>query len=242
MTFSDELPIRRPLTEDTKKVCEILGLDPDTPDDEVDKAYIAMMAEWHTSPDLTKQKLKELTEVYHRVVFHRDHRIKNDRSSVQSDAIYAKKNPMVDISAQSHGQSSNAIWNPNAASNWSLIFTPAFGSYLNALNWRTLGEPDRAQSAMVWFYCSLGLLFVYIFMGVFIADKKVVDGASRVLAFLYLLIWYFSAGRAQAKYVKGKFGSDYPRRSWSKPLLIGVAAIVGYFMLAFVIGFIIGIM
>lgn len=24
------------------------------------------------------------------------------------------------------------IWNPNAASNWSLIFSPAFGSYLHA--------------------------------------------------------------------------------------------------------------
>jgi hypothetical protein len=229
------------ITEDTKKICEILGIDPDTPDDEVDKAYSAMMAQWHTSSDnLTKEKLVELTKVYNRVAFHRDHHIKNDQSSMQSDSIHTKKDPMVDIIAHSRGQSINAIWNPDAASNWSLIFTPAFGSYLHALNWRTLGEPDRAQSAMVWFYCGLGMLFVYIFMGFFIADKKAADGAARGLAFLYLIIWYFSAGRAQAKYVKGKFGSDYPRRSWSKPLLIGVAAIVGYFTLAVVIGFIIG--
>ena len=43
----------------------------------------------------------------------------------------------------------NAIWNPNAASNWSIIFTPAFGSYLHALNWRTLGEEEHARSAML---------------------------------------------------------------------------------------------
>jgi hypothetical protein len=107
MTFSDELPIRSPLTEDTKKICEILGLAPDTPDDEVDKAYIAMMAGWHTaSDDHTKQELVELTKLYQRVAFHRDPRIRSDRSSEQSDAIRTKKDPMVDIIAQSHDRSS----------------------------------------------------------------------------------------------------------------------------------------
>ena len=136
----------------------------------------------------------------------------------------------------------NAIWNPNAASNWSLIFTPAFGSYIHALNWRTLGETDRAKSAMGWFYFSLIMLVVYIFMGMFIANEKAADGAARGLGFLYLLIWYFSAGKSQAKYVKEKFGKDYPRRGWGKPLLIGVAAIVGYLFLAVAIGVTLGIM
>jgi len=147
----------------------------------------------------------------------------------------------VNSSQQASTAATGTIWNPNAASNWSLIFTPAFGAYLHALNWRTLGEPDRARSAMVWFYFSLGMLFVYTFMGFFIANENAAVGAARGLAFLYLLIWYFSAGRAQAKYVKGKFASDYPRRAWSKPLLIGVAAMVGYITVAWVIGFIIGI-
>lgn len=136
----------------------------------------------------------------------------------------------------------NAIWNPNAASNWSLIFTPAFGSYIHALNWRALGEQDRGSSAMGWFYFSLLMLVVYIFMGMFIADEKAADGAARGLAFLYLIIWYFSAGRSQAKYVKAKFGKDYSRRGWSKPLLIGVAAIIGYFLAAMAIGFALGMM
>ena len=136
----------------------------------------------------------------------------------------------------------NEIWNPNAASNWSLIFTPAFGSYLHALNWRALGEQGRANSAMGWFYFSLAMLVVYIFMGMFIADEKAADGAARGLGFLYLIIWYFSAGRSQAKYVKEKFGKDYPRRGWSKPLLIGVAGIVGYLFLSMAIGFTLGMM
>jgi hypothetical protein len=109
MPFSNELPIRKPQIEDTQKVCEILGIDPDTPDDEVDKAYIAMMAGWYTtSDDHTKQELVELTKVYQRVAFHRDPRIKNDRSPEQSDAIHTKKDPMVDIIAQSHDRSSTS--------------------------------------------------------------------------------------------------------------------------------------
>ena len=139
------------------------------------------------------------------------------------------------------GTRGDAIWNPNAASNWSIIFTPAFGSYLHALNWRTLGEEGRARSAMGWFYFSLAMLIVYILMGMLMAGEKGADGATRVLALLYLIIWYFSAGRAQAKYVKNKFGSDYPRRSWGKPLLVGIVAILGYFALAVALGLIIGI-
>jgi hypothetical protein len=54
----------------------------------------------------------------------------------------------------------NAIWNPNAAANWSLLFSPAFGAYLHMLNWRALGQPGRAASAQHWFLASLTMLLV----------------------------------------------------------------------------------
>jgi len=144
------------------------------------------------------------------------------------------KPPMNDLTQ------SNAIWNPNAASNWSIIFTPAFGSYLQSLNWKTLGENERAKSSMGWFYFSLAMLAIYLLMGISMPEK-VADGAARLLALVYLIVWYFFVGKAQAKFVKEKFGTDYPRRAWGKPLLIGVAAIVGYFIAAMIVGFIVGI-
>ena len=133
-----------------------------------------------------------------------------------------------------------AIWNPNAAANWSLIFTPAFGAYLQMLNWRALGESEKAASAQNWFYVGLGMLVVYVLMGLFISDPKAADGAARGLGFLFLLVWYFSSGRAQGKYVKEKFGKTYAKKPWGKALLIGVGAIVGYFVLAVVIGLVLG--
>lgn len=128
------------------------------------------------------------------------------------------------------------IWNPNAAANWSLVFTPAFGSYLHMLNWQTLGEAERARSCMRWFYVSIGMLLAYIFMGVVLADETAADGATRGLALVFLLTWYFASARSQAKYVKAKFGASYARRPWGKALLIGITGFVAFVVAAFLAG------
>ena len=135
---------------------------------------------------------------------------------------------------------SNAIWNPNATANWSLVFSPAFGSYLQMLNWKALGKSDKAASSQNWFYASLAILVVYVLMGVFMSDSKAADGAARGLGFLYLLVWYFSVGRSQGKFVKEKFGSNYPKKPWGKALLIAIAAIIGYFVFAVIVRLILG--
>lgn len=127
------------------------------------------------------------------------------------------------------------IWNPNAASNWSLLFTPAFGSYLHAVNWRNLGEPEKAKSSMGWFYLSIAMLGFYILIGFVMRNPEEADSAARGAGFLYLLLWYFSAGRAQAKYVKEKFGSNYSRRSWGRPVFLGVLAITCYVFVSFAV-------
>jgi hypothetical protein len=105
------------------------------------------------------------------------------------------------------------------------------------LNWRALGEAGRASGAKGWFIAGLCMLALYVLIGIGVADERVADGASRGLALLYLLTWYFVAARAQARYVKERWGGDYPRKGWGKPLLIGVAAYAGFVALAFAAGF-----
>ena len=39
------------------------------------------------------------------------------------------------------------LWNPNAAANWSLLFSPAFGAFVHMKNWQALGEPEKAANA-----------------------------------------------------------------------------------------------
>jgi len=134
-----------------------------------------------------------------------------------------------------------SIWNPNATANWSLIFTPAFGAYLQMLNWRSLGEPGRAATAKGWFIAGLALLLVYVLMGVLLPNEQVADAGARGLGFVFLIVWYFAAGRRQSNFVKERWGKDYPRKGWGRPLFYGVAALAGYYALAFAIGLGIGL-
>ena len=84
------------------------------------------------------------------------------------------------------------------------------------------------------------MLFVYVLMGALMSDPQTADVAVRGLGLLYLLVWYFSVGRSQGKFVKERFGSNYSKKPWGQALLIGVAAIIGYFIFAFVVGLILG--
>lgn len=43
-----------------------------------------------------------------------------------------------------------ALWNPNAAANWSLLFSPMFSALLYANNWIALGELQQAGSVRWW--------------------------------------------------------------------------------------------
>ena len=51
-----------------------------------------------------------------------------------------------------------ALWNPKWLGAWSLLFSWAFGAFLLARNWKTLGEPPGQDVAMVWFYAFLPFL------------------------------------------------------------------------------------
>lgn len=131
---------------------------------------------------------------------------------------------------QANKNDDGAIWNPNAAINWSALFSPVLGSYLHLKNWEALNEQSKATSARRWLYASIGLLAVLLLTLPF-ADDDVVRWVGQT-NFVFLLIWYFAAARPQARYVKAKFGADYPRKPWSRPLLVASGAAVVYFVVA----------
>ena len=135
-----------------------------------------------------------------------------------------------------------AIWNPNAAASRSLLFTPAFGAYIHMLNWQSLNEPEKAATAQHWFIASLVMLAVYAENGFFFPDSKPVQLATKTLAVAYLLVWYFSVARGQAKYVKDRFGNSYHRKGWWRPLAMGVLGIIGFFVAALVVGLVFGLL
>jgi hypothetical protein len=137
---------------------------------------------------------------------------------------------------------SPALWNPNAAANWSLMFTPAFGAYLHMLNWRAMGEEQRAAASMKWFLVGIALLLVYAVVGIAMPDSVAADSLTRVLPFIFLMSWYFGSARAQAKAVRERFGSNYTKKSWGKPLGIAVLGVLGFFLAIFVLALILALL
>ena len=160
-----------------------------------------------------------------------------EQSSTTENGGYGESEPPPN-EAPLEAERAGAIWNPNATTLWSLPFTPAFGSYLQMLNWRTLGEHVKASSAQSWFYASLLILFISFLMGMFVSDAEVLYSIIWWLSILYLIAWYFAAGRSQVKYVKAKFGKNYPKKPWGQALLIAVGALIGCWVVAFALGFI----
>jgi hypothetical protein len=113
--------------------------------------------------------------------------------------------PIAKVEDLHDGQVAPPIWNPNAAANWSLLFSPAFGAFVHMLNWDALKESEKAAAAKAWFVASLLILLVYLGLALWLADARSANSVTRSVGFVYLLVWYFAAGRSQATYVKGSF-------------------------------------
>ena len=110
------------------------------------------------------------------------------------------------------------LWNPNAAAYWSILFTPIFGAWLHAKNWKELKEEDKAKKSMIWVY--IGFVFL-------IVNLILPYGLRDAIWIIFLLAWYFFGARKQLKYLKDK-NIDYQKKAWRKPLLIGLGGLIIY--------------
>jgi hypothetical protein len=124
------------------------------------------------------------------------------------------------------------LWNPSAAAFWCLVFSPAFGAYLHASNWRVLGKTGRARANMVWFWVTVAFLVINVGT-LFVPDSRAIDWGMRLTGLGLLIAWYFTQAKSQVRYVDEAFGDDYIRKRLWLPLLIGVASFSAYIALGF---------
>jgi hypothetical protein len=121
-----------------------------------------------------------------------------------------------------------ALWNPGAATAWSLLFTPVFGAILQMKNWQALGEPVQAARARTWAIgCAVYTVLVSL-ASIVVPASAIFDRFALVSDLALLLVWYFANGRAQIGHVRKRFGKTYLRRRWGVALSIGVSAFVAY--------------
>jgi hypothetical protein len=124
-----------------------------------------------------------------------------------------------------------AIWNPSRVAGLSFVFSPAFGSYLQASNWRSLGHPEKVASSKAWFYISLIFMAVLGGLSVYLEGGKAGSegrGIVNLAYIVYYLIWGFGSGAQQAKYVQKQFGKHYAKKSLLKPILCALGLCIVY--------------
>ena len=120
------------------------------------------------------------------------------------------------------------IWNPDLATIFSLSLTPIFGAYLHMLNWRALGEPQRAATSQKWLNASIAMVVLYTISPVALPDLKDAEEEMGLVAWVFLMSWYFASARSQAKFVKERYGTNYTERPWGKALGIALLGQLGF--------------
>jgi hypothetical protein len=156
---------------------------------------------------------------------------------LETDPYLPPTAPLSDVGA--HGPPPR-LWNPNAAANWCLLFSPAFGAWLHMRNWQALGDEPRARINRNWVIASLVLLLGSMFLGLLLPESKALDASTRLLGLGLLVSWYVSSAKVQARYVKDRFGKDYPRRGWSVPILVAIGCILALVFALAVVAAIVG--
>lgn len=137
-----------------------------------------------------------------------------------------------DVSTLERAIPAHALWNPLGAAFWSLLFTPAFGSWLLMRNWEALGDEREAQAARVWFVFSVGLLAVRLLAGAVNTRLNSQSNFIHWVSLLYLALWWLAAAVPQLRLVHSRLGADYPRQGWDHAVLLAVLGGFAYYLVS----------
>lgn len=128
--------------------------------------------------------------------------------------------PKADLNANGAAATTTSVWNPTAVALWSLLFSPIFGSVLVGLNWKALGQPQRASRAWAWLVATAILAVVL----------SVLPFRTGVLNIVILVAWFRDLAQPQITWVKEHHGSAYARRAWWVPLGIAFGVLLLLFL------------
>lgn len=145
--------------------------------------------------------------------------------------------PQSELQQSSGAGEAPALWNPNAAASWCIIFSITFGAVLHMKNWEALGEKDKAASAKIWFFSSLVLWIVLILSNI-VAPGQGASGPLRLIFFVLLISWYFASAKSQVAFVESRYGTNYPHKGWLKPILVAILALICLTFVSFIVALI----
>jgi hypothetical protein len=76
--------------------------------------------------------------------------------------------------------------------------------------------------------------------GMVLPESKELDRFTRAVGMGLLIAWYITSARTQQNLVKERFGKNYERRGWAKPIGLAVLAMGGLFIVMMILALIAG--
>lgn len=113
------------------------------------------------------------------------------------------------------------LYNPNAAGNLSLLFTPVFGSWCIWCNCQTLGLADNAKRSLFWMIANIVVVLVVLF-------APLPGRSAQVIYLLMLVVWNFAEARKQNKYLTDN-KIAYEKCGWGKPILVTIGIMILFY-------------
>lgn len=124
-----------------------------------------------------------------------------------------------------------ALYSPLACVILTLLFTPMFGGFLQGLNWRELGDDERAARSMGWVKWSFVTFATYTVAEPFI-DETLIGRYLMIALFVgFWASWTLTMGWDQVRYVK-EFVPVYTRKFLGRSVMIGAFGWVAYSAIA----------
>lgn len=142
--------------------------------------------------------------------------------------------PKADVADVGTHLAAPPLWNPNAAAAWSLFLSPLFGAFIHMKNWEAMGEARKAATSRTWAGASLAFLVLAV-LSVTLPDSGKLDLVFQGGGLVLLIAWYYGSGKAQNAFVLARYGHDYPRKGWARPLLLALAAMAAFTVLAVIV-------
>ena len=123
------------------------------------------------------------------------------------------------------------LYNPKAAANWSLLFTPIFGAYVLKTNWKILGREEQEKRSKIWL---ISLIIIWGIGLLFLSDQF-----CSAIYLIGLISWFFLERKPQMKYLTVN-KLDFQKKSWKTLVPKAAGILVGVWLFFTIIGFMFG--
>lgn len=136
----------------------------------------------------------------------------------------------VTVSPTEHGgelsKTTVRLWNPKRLGVFAFFFGTFAGAFLQAKNWKTLGNHEEAKRAYRWIWAWFAVMTISII--------SEIDGlAFNGVRFAFFLLWLSTLSR-QSNYVR-KEQIKFTKQSWIKAIGIWCLLVLSFFVVIYML-------